>query len=242
MEIKAVLFDLDGTLLKMDQDEFVMTYFKYLAKHLAPRGYEPDKLLKVFWAGVEAMVTNDGSVTNQEAFWKVFVGYYGEKSMEDKPLIDEFYKHGFNKVQEVCERYKEAKEIIEFVKEKGKIAVLATNPLFPHTATENRIRWAGLEPEDFREYTTYENCHYCKPNPKYYEELLDKLNLKPSDCIMIGNDVEEDMVPADCLGMERFLLTNCLINKKERDISRYPHGDFEALKTYLEDLTARIAE
>lgn len=235
MSIKAVLFDLDGTLLKMDQEEFVKTYFKYLAKHLAPIGYEPNKLLKVFWEGVGAMVTNDGSMTNEDAFWNVFVTAYGEISIEDKPQIDDFYKNDFNRVAEVCGFYKEAKEIIVLVKEKGKIPVLATNPLFPHTATENRMRWAGLESEDFAEYTTYENCHYCKPNPKYYEELLQKLGFKPEECLMVGNDVEEDMIPSEKLGMQGFLLTNCLINKKEYDTSKYPQGDFEALKMFLEE-------
>lgn len=235
MGIKAVLFDLDGTLLNMDQDEFVRLYFKYLAKHLAPRKYEPEKLLKVFWAGVNAMVTNDGSMSNEEAFWKVFVGAYGKESENDKEYIGEFYKNDFNKVQEICGFNKEAKEIIDLVKEKGKIPVLATNPLFPHTATENRMRWTGLEPSDFAEYTTYEDCHYCKPNPKYYEELLQKLGLKPEECIMVGNDMEEDIVPTRQLGMQNFLLTNCLINKKDRDISDIPHGDFEALKVYLEE-------
>ena len=235
MGIKAVFFDLDGTLLKMDQDEFVKTYFKYLAKHLAPKGYEPDKLLKVFWAGVNAMTVNDGSCTNEDAFWKVFVGAYGEDSINDKEYIDDFYKNDFNRVEEVCGFYKEAKEIIALVKEKGKMPVLATNPLFPHTGTENRMRWAGLKPSDFAEYTTYENCHYCKPNPKYYEELLQKLGLKPEECLMVGNDVEEDMIPTEKLGMQGFLLTNCLINKKERDITKYPQGDFERLKVFLEE-------
>lgn len=235
MSIKAVLFDLDGTLLKMDQDEFVKTYFKYLAKHLAPRGYESDKLLKVFWAGVNAMVANSGEVTNEEAFWKVFVEAYGEESIKDKEYIDDFYKNGFNQVESVCGFYKEAKEIIELVKEHGKMAVLATNPLFPHTATENRMRWAGVEQADFAEYTTYENCHFCKPNPKYYEELLGKLDLKPEECLMVGNDVEEDIIPTRQLGMQNFLLTNCLINKKEIEISEFPQGDFEALKIFLEE-------
>ena len=236
MSIKAVLFDLDGTLLKMDQEIFVKTYFKYLAKHLAPRGYEPEKLLKVFWEGVTAMINNDGSKTNEEAFWKVFTSAYGENSIEDKSHIDDFYQNDFNRVEQVCGFYKEANEIIQLVKEKGKIAVLATNPLFPHTATENRMRWAGLNQEDFADYTTYENCHFCKPNPKYYEELLQKLNLKPEECLMVGNDVNEDMVPTEKLGLQGFLLTNCLINKTEEDISRFPRGDFEALKAFLEEI------
>ena len=174
MSIKAVLFDLDGTLLPMDQEHFVKSYLGLLGKRLIPKGYEFEKFGKVMWAGVGAMVKNDGSCTNEEAFWKVFTDAFGAKSLEDKPFIDEFYKDEFNQIQKVCGFSAQAKEIVELVKDMGKLPVLATNPLFPHTATENRMRWAGLEPEMFKAYTTYEDCHLCKPNPQYYLELLDK--------------------------------------------------------------------
>lgn len=236
MSIKAVLFDLDGTLLPMDQDEFVKAYLGLLGKRLAPKGYKFEKFVKVMWAGVGAMVKNDGSCTNEEAFWRVFAEAFGEASLKDKPFIDEFYHSEFNKVQAVCGFHKMARKIVELVKEKGKIPVLATNPLFPHTATENRMRWAGLEPEMFEAYTTYEDCHYCKPNPKYYLELLEKLDLKPEECMMVGNDFDEDIVPTEALGMKGFLLTDCLINKNGVDISVYPQGNFETLKEYLEDV------
>lgn len=236
MNVKAVLFDLDGTLLPMDQDQFVMSYFMGLAKWLAPKGYEPGKLKEVFWAGVAAMVKNDGTRTNEEAFWKVYMDVYGEESIKDKPYIDEFYKTAFNEVQKVCGFHEMAKEIVELVKEKGLLPVLATNPLFPHTATENRMRWADLEPEMFAAYTTYEDCHFCKPNPKYYLELLEKLNLKPEECVMVGNDFDEDIVPTKSLGMKTFLLTDCLINKSGADISKCDHGDFEILRTYLNEI------
>ena len=45
MPIKAVLFDLDGTLLPMDQDEFITTYFNRISEHMAPYGYEPKELI-----------------------------------------------------------------------------------------------------------------------------------------------------------------------------------------------------
>ena len=98
------------------------------------------------------------------------------------------------------------------------------------------MRWAGLEPEMFAAYTTYEDCHFCKPNPKYYQELLEKLQLKPEECVMVGNDFDEDIVPTEGLGMKTFLLTDCLINKNGADFSKYSQGDFEALKNYLKNL------
>ena len=236
MSIKAVLFDLDGTLLPMNQEEFVKAYLGLLGKRLAPKGYEFEKFIKVMWTGVGAMVKNDGTCTNEERFWKVFTEAFGEKALEDKPFIDEFYHKEFNKVQAVCGFHPKTKEIIELVKEKGFLAVLATNPLFPHTATENRMRWAGLETEMFAAYTTYEDSHFCKPNPKYYQELLEKLQLKPEECVMVGNDFDEDIVPTESLGMKTFLLTDCLINKNGADFSKYPQGDFEALENYLKNL------
>lgn len=235
MSIRAVFFDLDGTLLPMDQEEYIKAYLGLLGKQLVPKGYEFEKFMKVMWAGVGAMVKNDGTCTNEERFWQVFIGAFGERALEDKPFIDEFYNNEFNKVQAVCGFHEMAKEIVELVKEKKLIPVLATNPLFPHVATENRMRWAGLEPEMFEVYTTYEDCHYCKPNPKYYLELLEKLGLKPEECVMVGNDFDEDIVPTEALGMKNFLLTDCLINKNEADISKYPHGDFQVLKKYIKE-------
>ena len=121
------------------------------------------------------------------------------------------------------------------LKDAGVRIVLATNPIFPAVATESRMKWAGLSPADFELYTTYENSRYCKPNPEYYKEIFAKLGCEGSDCIMVGNDVEEDMVPASALGAKVFLLTDCLINKKERDITAYPHGGFAELKEFLKE-------
>ena len=117
----------------------------------------------------------------------------------------------------------------------GYKTVLATNPIFPAVATESRMRWAGLEPSDFEYYTTYENSHYGKPNLKYYEEVLEKIGAKAEECLMVGNDVTEDMVVTK-LGMKVFLLTDCIINKQNEDINKYPYGTFEDLLHYLHAL------
>ena len=113
--------------------------------------------------------------------------------------------------------------------------ILATNPIFPAIATQSRIRWAGMLPEDFRLVTTYENSHFCKPNPNYYRQILHNLNLQPEECLMVGNDVAEDMVARE-LGMKVFLLTDCLINRKNLPTDSYPQGSFEALMDYIQTL------
>ena len=232
MSIKTILFDLDGTLLPMDQDLFVKAYLGYFAKKLAPHGYEADSFYKAMWTGVSAMVKNDGSCTNDEAFWNTFAGIIGEHVGSDLPLFDEYYRNEFQAVKDICGYNPNSAAIVGKLKSAGYRVVLATNLLFPAIATESRIRWAGLEPEDFEYYTVYDNSHYCKPNPAYYQELLDKLGLNAEECLMVGNDADEDMIAAT-LGMQVFLLTDSLINKNDKDISVYPHGGFDELLKYL---------
>lgn len=135
----------------------------------------------------------------------------------------------------MCGYSPKAAAVISLLKDKGITPVLATNPIFPAVATESRIRWAGLQPEDFSLYTTYENSRFCKPNLLYYQDILHKLNLSPENCLMVGNDVGEDMVTRE-LGMEVFLLTPCLINRNNTDISVYNHGNFDALIAYLNQI------
>ena len=126
--------------------------------------------------------------------------------------------------------------MVKDLKAKGYRVALATNPLFPAIATESRIRWAGFEPEDFEIYTTYENIGFCKPNPDYYTEVLRRIDAKPEECIMVGNDVDEDMIAASSIGIKGFLLTTNTINRKNKDISCYPNGGVEEMIEFFDNL------
>ena len=234
MQTQAVLFDLDGTLLPMDQEIFIKAYFGGLAKKLAPHGYDPQTLFASIWEGTRAMVANDGAAANEQRFWDSFAGNFGEQVRNDEPLFREFYETDFQQVRHVCGFAPESAQIVHWLKAQGCRVILATNPIFPAIATHSRIRWAGLEPEDFELVTTYENSCHCKPNPDYYRDIFAAAGLKPEECIMVGNDVSEDMA-AETLGCRVFLLTNDLINKNGAGIDAWPHGGFAELRRYLEE-------
>ncbi len=233
MSIKAVLFDLDGTLLPMDQDTFIKAYMGGLVKKLAPHGYNPEEVGKALYAGTKAMTANDGTNTNEVVFWNAFTEILGEKVREDMPIFDDFYRNEFQEVKNICGFLPEAAQTVAKLKEMGYRVALATTPMFPSIATESRIRWAGMEPEDFEVFTTYENYHFCKPSLNYYKEVIEKLGVKPEECLMVGNDVGEDMVTEE-LGMKVFLMPADLINKVGKDISKYPQGDLDELLAYVE--------
>ncbi len=235
MQIKTVLFDLDGTLLPMEQEAFIQRYFGGMTKKLAPYGFAPEHYVKTVWAGTKAMVQNDGAVTNEQRFWAVFEAAYGEKAQLAKPILEEYYEKDFRHVVYACGENPYAALSVHALHQMGLQTVLATNPIFPATATYQRLAWAGLNPDAFLRITTYENSHYCKPNLKYYEEILQILGLNAAECLMVGNDVAEDMI-AEQLGMKVFLLTNNLINTQNADISRYPKGSFKELIRYVQSL------
>ena len=237
MAIQTVLFDLDGTLLPMDQNVFVKSYLGRIARAMAVHGYDPDKLVKAIWSGTDAMVRNDGSRLNEAVFWDTFAGFFGAPTPQELALFDAFYREGFPAVQESCGFTPRAKEVLDKVKALGLQAVLATNPIFPAAATHQRVQWAGLQTSDFLHITTYENASFCKPNPDYYREILHKLGLAPEECLMVGNDVGEDMCVTE-MGMEAFWLDTWPLNRKDLPTDHLRRGGFDELLRLIDGLPA----
>ena len=235
MKITTILFDLDGTLLPMDQDTFISAYSGGLAMAIAPSGFDKATLGKALWAGISSMVKNDGNKTNEEVFNEAFSAVLGMNISNLQKSFDEYYVNEFPKVKNACGYEEKAADTVREIKNMGFRVALATNPFFPSTATEQRIGWTGLTPADFEIYTTFEDYHFCKPNLDYYREVMANLGVDPEECLMVGNDVGEDMI-TEQLGCKVFLLTKCLINKENKDISVYPHGDLDDLLAFIKAL------
>ena len=126
---KMILFDLDGTLLPMDQDVFASEYMKGLAAAAAPYGYEPKEFIKSVAAGTVSMVRNDGARTNEAVFWDVLRGVYGEKINTHLHIFDEFYRTDFQKISKVCGYSPLAADVIRQARDSGFRVALATNLL-----------------------------------------------------------------------------------------------------------------
>lgn len=218
--LKAVFFDLDGTLLPMDEGEFTKVYFKLLYEKIKNHGYnDMNELVKVIWTGTKAMMENDGTKTNEEVFWNVFVSHYGERVYEDKEFFDEFYRNEFSMSKMACGENKYAKQIVDHAKKKVDLVILSTNPIFPKEGALNRMGFVNLKEEDFDFITYYENSSYCKPNPQYFTWLLNKYNLKPNEVIVFGNNDYEDYACAKKAGLDCYLIGDTLILHEDMNIS-----------------------
>ena len=236
MRYQAILFDLDGTLLPMHEPTFVKYFYGALVAYLTPSGrYSPKEVGEILQGSLQYVVGNDGHRSNRQAFIDFYNQYERRTGVRvDIEDIEAFYESAFDKqVRHSCGYDPAAAMIVDFIKQENIPMVVATNPFFPCAATHARLRWAGLDPTDFAEITTYENYHYCKPNMRYYQEVFARTGFDPEQCLMVGNNVDEDMI-AKQLGCDVFLIDRNLINPENKDISQYPSGSLDDLHVYLQ--------
>ncbi|MCR6096424.1 HAD family hydrolase [Salipaludibacillus agaradhaerens] len=210
--IKAILFDLDGTLLPMDTEAFISTYMSELAARVS-HIVSPDIFTKALWNGTKAMMSDTNStITNEKVFEAVFLKETGLKKEDIWPELDEFYITTFPSFSYLCHSQPIARHIVEeAVKKQYKIAV-ATNPVFPKAAIHHRLEWAGISDMPFDLVTVYEESTFTKPHKQYFESIAQQLDVHPSECVMVGNDKQEDMA-ASLSGMKTFLIEGCVIDR-----------------------------
>lgn len=231
MKTTTILFDLDGTLLPMDLDLFVDKYFKALTRTFADR-VEPEVFIKSLYASTKEMLNNsEGRKTNEQVFMADFFHRVPLQQETSMPEFEDFYRDEFPKLKDELGMNLEgwrAKELMDALFGAGYNVVIATNPIFPLMAIEERLRWVGLGEYPFKLVTSYEIMHYCKPNPNYFKEICERIKVDPRECVMVGNDMEEDL-PASLLGMKTFIVDHFVIDRKTGQFTPDGRGSFDDL-------------
>jgi FMN phosphatase YigB (HAD superfamily) len=206
------MFDLDGTLIHFEFEGFMRAYLAAVGARVAPV-MDPRRFVSQLLKSTEAMMANlDPNRTNQEVFMEDFFSKMDLPQDVLMPVIDSFYREDFPNLAGTLgiRPLPAARPVLEDLFRRGYEVVIATNPVFPRVATEERLRWGGIGDLPFRLVTVYEDCHFCKPNPEYYEEVLSMIGRKPEECIMVGNDVDEDLAAGE-LGIKTYLVEDCLM-------------------------------
>jgi len=234
--LNTILFDLDGTLLPIESKDFEKVYFGGLSSHFTDM-YTPEAFMKLIWDATIAMMMDTSDQTNETVFMAALGSVVNEKLTEMQRRFETFYQTNFDLLRTVVIENAEIKEAVKVLKEKGYTLVIATNPLFPKLAIEKRISWTGMNRDDFSYVTSFENNHYCKPQPKFFEEILKDIGKTPSECLMVGNDAQEDMV-AKVLGIETYLITDHLIARKDKPVLADHQGHYADFLIFAQNLPA----
>lgn len=233
--LKTILFDLDGTLLPIDTDTFLRHYMKAIAAH-AGHLIPPAQLVEQIMASTGEMIKNtDPGLTNADIFARDFYPKVGRAEAELAPVFEAFYRERFPSLKSVCSGVPGlARQVAEAALARGYEIVLATNPVFPRLAIEERMRWIEVDDLDWRLVTCYEEMHACKPQPAYFQEILARIGRRPEECMMVGNDVQEDGVAAK-LGMEIFYVTDHLIDREGKELPSGRSGSLADLLRWLQE-------
>jgi len=232
--INTILFDLDGTLLPIDAKAFEKIYFGGLSSHFTDM-YSPEAFIKLIWDATIAMVKDTSDRTNEVVFMEALGSVVNEKLTEMQRRFELFYQSDFDKIKTAVIENAEMKEAVRLLKEKGYTLVIATNPMFPKIAIEKRITWTGMNREDFSYVTSFENNHFCKPQRKFFEEILNDIHKTPSECLMVGNDAQEDMV-AKVLGIQTYLITTHLIARPDKPVVADHQGTYADFLIFVQAL------
>jgi FMN phosphatase YigB (HAD superfamily) len=203
--IRAVLFDLDGTLLDSNMQTFLPSYFKALSACVAHL-VAGERFVECLLQATQAMMDNDGRETNAEVFARAFYPKIGHPKESLEPVFERFYDQEYPKLGHLTRRIPGARRVVSSAFELGHKVVIATNPLFPAKAIDTRMQWAGIEGLPYNLVTSYENSRACKPNLRYFTDILAYLGLAAESCLVVGNE-DLDMVAAR-LGCPTFLVTD----------------------------------
>lgn len=233
----TLLLDLDDTLLDNSMDTFLPAYFQAIGKHLS-HIVPPDKLLPLLLSSTREMVENnriDRSL--KQVFDQAFYPALGVQPKEIQESIDSFYSNAFPSLRSLTQPRPDAVALIrEAVKRKYRL-VLATSPLFPRTAIEQRVNWAGLSPEDFSLIPSYETNYFTKPNPAYFAELLASLGWPEGPVVMVGDDLFNDILPAQKAGFRTYWLSPEPWAVSEDSEVETAHGELGGLLEWLDSIS-----
>ncbi|MGD0003054.1 MAG: DinB family protein [Anaerolineaceae bacterium] len=239
-----LLIDLDNTLLDNDINFFLGAYLKALGKHLSSR-IAPEKMIPLLLAGTEKMIKKEmPAQTLEESFDQAFYPAMGIPKEELAEEIHFFYAEIFPGLKTLTKIRPEAIQIIDFAFENAYPVVIATNPVFPRRAILHRLDWAGVPAEKYHYQlvTSYETFHFAKPNPAYYAEILAQLGWPERPALMIGNSLEDDIIPASQIGIPGFFLTDKPVSLPEGIHPYSSQGSFEHVLYWIKETGERKAE
>ena len=189
--IKAIIFDLDNTLL-----DFVKM------KQFAVK------------AAITAMIEAGLDVDEEKAYKDIF-DLYVDKGWENQQVFDDYLNQTVGKVSNKIlaagivsyRRAREAtllvypnvnKTLIELIKTGIQLSVVSDAP---SREAWMRLYYLNLH-HVFDPVLTFDDTGVRKPSPKPFEMALDILQAKPEEVLMIGDWPERDVVGAKQIGMK----------------------------------------
>jgi len=205
--LKAVLFDLDNTLIQFDEIAFFQSYVPKISRVFSDI-MPSDLLIEKLLLSARDLRKNNGEISNAEHFMNSFSDGYEKLRDEMWGRFIRFYEGDeFDQFQSLVTVIPEARDVFARLQRVRVKLVIATNPIWPRIVQRKRLSWAGLGDFKLDLVTDMENMSYCKPRLEYYLQVCQMIQEKPESCLMVGNDPVNDIVVAK-IAMKTYLVVD----------------------------------
>ena len=205
--IKAILFDLDDTLLINADSTFVPEYLRLADDFFYKHWQHPrisDALIQITRILNEP---RDVRQTNMAVARSLIATTTRQLHEAVDTAFDQFYAEYYPALRRCTTPAPFAPEMVELARTNDLAVVIATNPVYPETAVRQRLNWAGIT-GDFALITSADNMHFAKPDPAYYAEIIARVGIEPDEALMVGDNLSNDIMPAALLGLHTFWITD----------------------------------
>jgi len=235
--VRALFFDLDGTLLQVEMQRFIPAYLDGLATHLGPR-VEPAVFRALARGGIMSLLDRgDRDGCNREAFLRHLERHGGIEAAEFDRALRACCAEDLETLRPMVKPLPQIRDLLDAAFASGREVVIATNPVFPREVIEARLRWGRMADYPFALVSDWENSTICKPAGGYFVDLLDHLRLQPEEALMIGNDTGHDLA-AGHAGIATLLVETWLIERGGSMPAPAWQGDHDDLLQFLRNLPA----
>ncbi len=231
--IKAILFDLDGTLIRVQMSKYIPRYIDGLAIYCSDL-VKPKKFHQAMLDSIRILIQHggDGLQTNEQRVFSTLQHQLAIPENQLRQCFDQFRCEGMAEMKDLVQPIPLAREIIEECRQLDVPLVLATNSVFPAFMIEARLQWGALDDSLFCHLTSFENSCYCKPHVGYFREISEHLGIAAEDCLMVGNDTSHDLAAME-IGMQTFLVDTWIVKRDGIAWSCDHQGDHAALQLFL---------
>lgn len=208
--IKAVLLDLDNTLLNNADRVFAAEYMRLVDMFFQEHWGYPDMSASIRQMIKHVSGPHDFQLSNTENAVRLIAEATGRSADAISQAYRIFYADSYPQLQQYTQANPLSAVLVDYLLQRQYAVVIATNPLFSDDAIRQRIAWAGI-PDTLAAQvfiTSSDNMHFAKPDPAYYAEIIARVGVEPDEALMVGDQRVNDIQPARQIGLHTFHITD----------------------------------